>query len=42
MNAKLNESDVERVEMLHAKCAEMKKELAKRVVAIPSFGKHGC
>ena len=32
MNAKLNESDVERVEMLHAKCAEMKKELAKRVV----------
>ena len=32
MNAKLNEGDVKRVEMLHAKCAEMKKELAKRVV----------
>ena len=32
MNAKLNEGDVKRVEMLHAKCSEMKKELAKRVV----------
>ena len=32
MNERLNEGDVSRVETLHAKCAEIRRELAKRVV----------
>ena len=32
MNERLNEGDVSRVETLHAKCAEIRQELAKRVV----------